>query len=95
MAKQQSNVAEIARLCLHDPNNFGIQLSQTNHRLQILHCFPISLGSRVLEIGCGQGDTTAVLAELVGESGHVTAVDPADLSYGTVAQLLSNPCPHN
>lgn len=88
MANQQSKAEEIARLCLHDPNNIGIQLSQTNHRLQILQCFPISLGDRVLEIGCGQGDTTAALAELVGESGHVTAVDPAELSYGTVLGLL-------
>lgn len=95
MAKQQSGAEEIARLCLHDPNNFGIQLSQTNHRLQILHCFPISLGSRVLEIGCGQGDATAVLAELVGEFGHITAVDPADLSYGMYMKHLSYPLSFN
>ncbi|HQT60196.1 MULTISPECIES: class I SAM-dependent methyltransferase [unclassified Acidiphilium] len=32
-------------------------------------------GERVLEIGCGTGTTTARLAGLVGEGGHVTAVD--------------------
>lgn len=82
MAKQQINAEDIGRLCLHDPNRFNIQLSETKHRVQILEAFPIFPGNQVLEIGCGQGDTTAVLAELVGDSGHVTAVDPADLSYG-------------
>ncbi len=32
-------------------------------------------GERVLEIGCGTGTTTARLADAVGSSGHVTAVD--------------------
>lgn len=79
------NAEELARLCLHDPNNLNIQLSQTKHRIQLLSHFPIHPGSRVLEIGCGQGDCTAVLAELVGDSGHVTAIDPADLTYGMAA----------
>lgn len=37
---------------------------------------------KVLEIGCGQGDTTVVLADVVGESGHVTAIDIAPGDYG-------------
>jgi ubiquinone/menaquinone biosynthesis C-methylase UbiE len=32
-------------------------------------------GMRVLDIGCGNGVTTHALAELVGETGHVTGVD--------------------
>jgi len=35
-----------------------------------------------MEIGCGQGDCTAVLATVVGETGHVTALDPAPPDYG-------------
>lgn len=41
-------------------------------------------GKKVLEIGCGQGDMTAVLAAHVSrkEGGNVTAMDPAPLDYG-------------
>lgn len=58
----------------------------------------ISPGERVLEVGCGQGDTTAILADLVGSRGRVTALDPADGSYGepqtleeSQAVLLASP----
>jgi ubiquinone/menaquinone biosynthesis C-methylase UbiE len=72
----------LARLSLHDPSDFNIQLSQTSHRLHLLHQWSISSGAKVLELGCGQGDTTTVLAAVVGENGKVVAVDPADLQYG-------------
>ena len=36
----------------------------------------------MLEIGCGQGDTTAALADALGSRGRVVAVDPADPTYG-------------
>jgi len=32
-------------------------------------------GMRVLDVGCGSGITTAALADLVGENGHVTGLD--------------------
>ncbi|KAG9656422.1 S-adenosyl-L-methionine-dependent methyltransferase, partial [Aureobasidium melanogenum] len=79
----------IARLSLHDPNQFTIQHSQTVHRLVLLQHWNISPGARLLELGCGQGDCTTVLASTVGEQGEVVAVDPADLNYGapyTLAQ---------
>jgi SAM-dependent methyltransferase len=40
-----------------------------------------------LEIGCGQGDTTAVLANMVGAQGRIVAVDLADPSYGAPSTL--------
>lgn len=65
-------------------------LPQINHRLALLsHWSPtaISPHSRVLEIGCGQGDMTACLAAAVGPSGRVVAIDPADPSYGSPLTL--------
>ncbi|KAH0344158.1 S-adenosyl-L-methionine-dependent methyltransferase, partial [Aureobasidium melanogenum] len=78
----------IARLSLHDPNQFTIQHSQTIHRLVLLQHWNIPTSSKVLELGCGQGDCTTVLASAVGEHGGVVAVDPADLDYGAPYTLL-------
>ncbi|RDW79348.1 class I SAM-dependent methyltransferase [Aspergillus mulundensis] len=77
----QPDAASIARLSLHDPSHFNIQDSQTLHRLGLLQHWNIPTGSKILELGCGQGDCTTVLASAVGEQGSVVAVDPADLDY--------------
>lgn len=63
------------------------QIRQTRFRLQLVQDWQIPSGARVLEIGCGQGDTTAVLAEAVGPTGQVVAVDLADPSYGAPVNL--------
>jgi predicted methyltransferase len=76
------DAASIARLSLHDPSHFSIQHSQTLHRLVLLQNWNIPTGAKVLELGCGQGDCTTVLAHAVGEQGRVVAVDPAGLDYG-------------
>ncbi|KAG0652091.1 Methyltransferase ustM, partial [Hyphodiscus hymeniophilus] len=55
---------------------------QMDHRLQLLNFWDIKPGSRVLELGCGQGDCTVPLADTVGEKGHVDAVDPGSPDYG-------------
>ncbi|KAL2127806.1 hypothetical protein VTI74DRAFT_10147 [Chaetomium olivicolor] len=78
----QLDAAFIARVSLHDPTHFSIQHSQTLHRLVLLQHWNIPTGSKVLELGCGQGDCTTVLAYAVGEQGRVVAVDPAELDYG-------------
>lgn len=78
----QLGAAAIARLSLHDPAHLDIQLSQTVHRLDLLQQWSITAGAKVLELGCGQGDCTTVLASAVGEEGSVVAIDPADLEYG-------------
>jgi len=72
----------LAELSLHDPKHFEVQHSQTIHRLVLLKLWNISTGSKVLELGCGQGDCTTALADAVGNQGKVVAVDPADLDYG-------------
>lgn len=64
-----------------------IQLIQSDYRRRLAEEWQIPSGARVLEIGCGQGDMTAVLAEAVGPAGHVIAVDLADPSYGAPMTL--------
>lgn len=71
---------------LHGKNS-NVQRIQTEHRVKIAEFWGIKEGSRVLEIGCGQGDTIAVLAYLVGESGFVYGVDVASPSYGSPITL--------
>ncbi|KAJ7473919.1 S-adenosyl-L-methionine-dependent methyltransferase [Mycena galericulata] len=61
--------------------------TQGQYRLDLVAQWPIAPGSRVLELGCGQGDTTVALAEAVGDAGHVDAVDPAPLDYGSPQTL--------
>jgi SAM-dependent methyltransferase len=47
------------------------------HGLEAMRSFPPSPGARVLDIGCGFGDASQQLAELVGPSGSVLGVDIA------------------
>ena len=74
------------------------QQTQLQHRYELAKTFGVRQGMRLLEVGCGQGDTTVVLADLVGEEGSVVAIDIANGSYGaplTLAQahtkILSSP----
>ena len=57
------------------------------HRLRLIDFWKIYFGSRILEIGCGQGETTAALAYTVGDSGFVYAVDLANEDYGSPENL--------
>ncbi len=63
--------------------NSIIQRVQTEHRWKLIEFWNIKEGSTVLEIGCGQGDTTAALAYVVGDTGFVHAIDIASPSYGS------------
>lgn len=64
-----------------------IQQVQLQHRLELVSAFGIQKGMRVLEIGCGQGDTTVAIADAVGESGSVVAIDIASPDYGAPLTL--------
>ncbi|WP_313894079.1 methyltransferase domain-containing protein [Psychrobacillus sp.] len=50
----------------------------------------ITEGSKVLEIGCGQGDTTAALAYLVGDTGFVHGIDIASPNYRSPVTLRNS-----
>lgn len=56
-----------------------IQIRQSRFRQALVRVWGVKAGDRVLEIGCGQGDTTAALAAT---GASVLAIDPADPSYG-------------
>jgi SAM-dependent methyltransferase len=58
------------------------QLRQTGFRVALVDAWQIPGDARVLEIGCGQGDTTAALADALGARGRVIAVDVAEPTYG-------------
>jgi SAM-dependent methyltransferase len=45
---------------------------------EALRAHPPGAGARVLDIGCGLGDTTARLAELVGPEGEVVGIDAGE-----------------
>lgn len=59
-----------------------LQRIQTEHRFKLAKFWDIKEGKRVLEVGCGQGDTTAVLAYFVGENGFVHGIDIGPPTYG-------------
>ena len=83
------STAEIASLVAHGhAEHLSIASHQTQHRVSLVEFWEIKEGDRILEIGCGQGDCTAVLATAVGESGHVTAIDPASLDYGRCFNII-------
>ena len=65
----------------------SIQRAQTRYRIALVDAWQIPSGARVLEIACGQGDLTAVLAARVGAQGHVTAIDIAEADYGAPITL--------
>lgn len=50
-----------------------------------LHITP---GSHVLEVGCGQGHAAALICELVGETGSLTAVDRSTLMMEAASSRL-------
>lgn len=69
------------------PSSNKIQKVQTQHRLTLAETWEIKKASKILEIGCGQGDTTAVLAYLTGENGLVHGIDIASADYGAPLTL--------
>lgn len=84
-----TEAAHIASYSLQAPDHPEIEVAQAQHRIQLVNLWQIAPGSRILELGCGQGNATAVLAHAAGPDGRIDAVDPGALDYGapfTLAQ---------
>ncbi|RDW15154.1 SAM-dependent methyltransferase [Oceanobacillus chungangensis] len=64
-----------------------IQQVQLQHRLDLVEAFGVKKGMRVIEIGCGQGDTSVALADAVGDYGEVIGIDIASRDYGAPLTL--------
>lgn len=77
MIEPSAKAKELSEVFL-DSNLGGL-----DHRINLTQFWGITPGSRVLELGCGQGDCTTVLADAVGLDGHIDAVDPGAPDYGT------------
>lgn len=71
-----SQLKEMARCASHTTT------PQLRHRMALVELWGPSPGDRVLEVGCGHGDTTVALAQAVGLGGEVVAIDRAAASYG-------------
>jgi ubiquinone/menaquinone biosynthesis C-methylase UbiE len=50
----------------------------TKHSEAVFPALPVRVGDRVLDVGCGFGDTAIKLAQRVGPTGHVVGVDCCD-----------------
>jgi SAM-dependent methyltransferase len=82
MTESMASPASAATLA----KRYGLLEHQTEHRLKILKNFNLPHNSKILEIGCGQGDMTAVLASTLSDA-HIDAIDPAPLDYGSPETL--------
>lgn len=70
--------------CLHDPARESlVYIPRFTHRLALIKAWNVAPGQRLLDIGCGQGESALVLAMAVGPSGHVTGIDDAAPDYGS------------
>ncbi|KAK3949206.1 hypothetical protein QBC32DRAFT_400401 [Pseudoneurospora amorphoporcata] len=84
MATEEAKITTILSCFPHDPSLESlVYIPRFRQRLSILSQWSITPGSRVLDIGCGQGDSSLALALELGPTCHVTGIDTAPPDYGT------------
>lgn len=72
------------------PIGYGQTNSQPSTVVAMMDLLQVHPGMRVLDIGCGTGWSTAILAELVGPEGSVTGVERISALADTARQLLAD-----
>ncbi|PHH58849.1 hypothetical protein CDD81_4269 [Ophiocordyceps australis] len=77
----------IAGFAMTGKQHAAVEMGQVEHRIRLCNFWRIASDSCLLELGCGQGTCTTVLAEAVGPHGFIDAVDPAPLDYGAPVTL--------
>ncbi|KAK1774686.1 hypothetical protein QBC45DRAFT_337053 [Copromyces sp. CBS 386.78] len=84
MTTEEAKITTILSYFPHDPSLESLVfIPRFRQRLSILSQWSIPPGSRVLDIGCGQGDSSLALALELGPTCHVTGIDTAPPDYGT------------
>jgi protein-L-isoaspartate O-methyltransferase len=68
------SASTIASYSPQPPSGVEVEVAQAAHRIRLAENWGIKPGNRVVEIGCGQGNTTAVLAEIVGPTGKMQVI---------------------
>lgn len=85
MSANEDILDTLSTCFLHNGTGRDKTLDSTfSHRIQLCRAWGVGDEAplQVLDVGCGQGESTAVLACFVGKTGHVTGLDPAEPSYG-------------
>ncbi|KAI4863020.1 hypothetical protein F4820DRAFT_428426 [Hypoxylon rubiginosum] len=78
-----SKIDTLLSCCLYEKDLLSIAyIPRFKHRLSILSALSIPPGSRILDIGCGQGESSLALALELGPSSHITGIDTAIPDYG-------------
>lgn len=73
---------ELLSACLHRETDRENVLEGFRHRLKLCRAWDIPAGSQILDIGCGQGESSLVLALRNGPDGLVTGIDNGPPEYG-------------
>ncbi|MCJ1357637.1 MAG: hypothetical protein MMC33_007633 [Icmadophila ericetorum] len=79
-----SKLDTLLSCCLHDPKQEDlIYIPRFKHRLTLTKAWSIKPNQKILDIGCGQGESCLAVALDLGPSGHVIGIDTAEPDYGT------------
>lgn len=86
---------EILASYLLDQTDVKHSIASVAYRQQAIETWNIPQGSKVLEIGGGQGDFTVALADAVGPHGSVIGVDPSPPDWGKYLGVVTQHRPQH